>query len=325
MKAGRPSGWVILIILTAVMLALAACSGRPGPIGPQGDPGPQGPPGPTGATGETGARGPAGQDGVSFTPAQFVGSQTCAECHQAYYDSFIASGHPWILNPVADAAPTIAGNRAIRTLPEGLEWANVAYVVGGFNWKANFVDKTGALVTGETAQLNFANRLLQTDEQLVPYHPGEDLPYDCGACHTTGYIAEGNQDGLIGLIGTWVEDGVGCENCHGPGSNHVNAPYQVSIAIVRDSEACGACHSRTEVTTIEAHDGFIDHNQQYSELFSSQKRVMECVDCHNPNQSTIYDDGADKADCDTCHYEQDEFQKFPHRFSFAKREEPSWR
>ena len=97
MKAGR-SPVLILTILVMTMLALAACSGRPGPVGPQGEPGPQGPPGPTGATGATGARGPAGQDGASFIPAQFVGSLTCAECHQDYYDRFIASGHPWILN-----------------------------------------------------------------------------------------------------------------------------------------------------------------------------------------------------------------------------------
>ena len=128
------------------------------------------------------------------------------------------------------------------------------------------------------------------------------------------WYSEGNQDGLPGLAGTWMEDGVGCENCHGPGGNHVNSPYLVSMPVERDGALCGDCHSRTAVTAIEAHDGFIDHNQQYAELFSSKKRVMDCVDCHNPHASTIYGDGAaDKADCATCHFDSAEYQKITDR------------
>jgi hypothetical protein len=272
MKAGRPSGWLLVITLTVLVLALGACSGRPGPIGPQGDPGPQGPPGPTGATGETGARGPAGQDGVSFTPAQFVGSQTCAECHQAYYDSFIASGHPWILNPVADAAPTIAGNRAIRTLPEGLEWANVAYVVGGYNWKANFVDKIGALVTGETAQLNFANRLLESRQRayVVPYHPGEEKPFDCGACHTTGYDRPRatRTAGMPNIVGAFATSpACNARPATGRAASTSTTPHggpQARGSTATGSSVC-ACHMSGELV---AADGFIQHTgHEYGDLF----------------------------------------------------------
>ena len=127
-------------------------------------------------------------------------------------------------------------------------------------------------------------------------------------------MPEGNQDNLPGLDGTWVENGVGCENCHGPGSNHVNNPYLVSMPVERDSELCGACHSRTSATAIEAHDGFIDHNQQYAELFSSKKRVMDCVDCHNPHETTKYAKGlAIKTDCETCHFDSATYQKITDR------------
>jgi hypothetical protein len=293
------------------MLALAACSGRPGPIGPQGEPGPQGPPGPSGAAGATGERGPAGQDGVSFTPAQFVGSQTCAECHQEYYDRFTASGHPWILNPVAAARPLPA--TALSGRAEGLR-ANVAYVVGGYNWKANFVDKTGALVTGETAQLNFANRLLQTDEQLVPYHPGEELPYDCGACHTTGYVAEGNQDGRAGMVGTFTLPGVQCEACHGAGSLHVNDPHAFTPPIDRDRQQCMGCHMTGDLV---AADGFIQHTgHQYGDLFPGKHAALDCVDCHDPHAGVVAPRAARqsylRATCEGCHWQQVQLQKPPH-------------
>jgi formate-dependent nitrite reductase cytochrome c552 subunit len=144
--------------------------------------------------------------------------------------------------------------------------------------------------------------------------PANSFPLTARPCHTTGYIPEGNQDALPGLIGTWVEDGVGCENCHGPGSNHVNSPYLVAMPVDRAGAACGDCHSRTAVNAIEAHDGFIDHNQQYAELFASKKRVMDCVDCHNPHASTLYDAAqAIKSECATCHFESDNYQKINDR------------
>jgi hypothetical protein len=215
---------------------------------------------------------------------------------------------------VADAAPTIAGNRAIRALPEGLEWANVAYVVGGYNWKANFVDKTGNLVTGETAQLNFANRLLQTGEQLVPYHPGEELPYDCGACHTTGYVAEGNQDGRAGIVGIFALPGVQCEACHGPSSLHVNDPHAFTPQIDRDRQQCMDCHMTGDLV---AADGFIQHTgHEYGDLFPGKHAALDCVDCHDPHAGVIAPRAARqsylRATCEGCHWQQVQIQKPPH-------------
>jgi hypothetical protein len=308
------------LLALSILALLAGCVATPTTqIGPPGEPGPSGPPGPigpSGPAGEQGPIGPKGDAGLDYTAPAYVGRDACKECHADQHAAYMTTGHAFALSKIADGAAPMFPESEVSEPPAGLTWDDIQYVIGGYGWMARFVDKQGNLVTGDAdalTQYNLENRTLKTDAGWVAYHAGEEVAFDCARCHTTGYIAEGNQDGLPGLIGTWVEDGVGCENCHGPGSNHVNAPYQVSMAIVRDSAACGACHSRTEVTTIEAHDGFIDHNQQYSELFSSKKRVMACVDCHNPHQSTIYGDGADRSDCETCHFEQDEHQKITDR------------
>lgn len=310
---------VLLAILSALAL-LTGCVTTPSvQIGPPGKPGPAGPPGPAGASGPAGEQGPAGpkgDPGLDYSPPTYVGSVACQECHTELYDSYLESGHAHALRKVADGAAPQFPESEVPAPPDGLSWDDIAYVIGGFAWKANFVDKQGNLITGDAnalTQFNLENRALDIEAGWVSFHAGEEVAFDCARCHTTGYMVEGNQDGLPGLIGVWAEDGVGCENCHGPGSNHVNAPYQVSLTIARDSQACGACHSRTEAATIEAHDGFIDHNQQFSELFASTKRVMDCVDCHNPHQSTLYGDGADIADCKTCHFAEDKFQKINDR------------
>jgi hypothetical protein len=116
----------------------------------------------------------------------------------------------------------------LKNPPEGYTWDDILYVIGGFNWKAQFVDKQGNVITGDAeakTQYNLQNKVLKLGDDWVAWHAGETVGFDCGKCHTTGYIPQGNQDGLAGLQGTWHEDGVGCEGCHGPGSNHVNDPY----------------------------------------------------------------------------------------------------
>lgn len=313
--------WLVIITIILALLAITACAPvQTTQVGPPGEPGPSGPPGPAGPAGPAGPQGPSGpigKAGLDYTPAAYIGSDACKECHTDLHESYQGTGHAWALNKIVDSTAPEYPETKVSDPPAGYTWDDILYVIGGYGWKALFVDKQGNLITGDaeaTTQYNFANRTLRLDEGWVAYHPGETLTFDCAACHTTGYIPEGNQDGVAGLVGTWVEDGVGCENCHGPGSNHVNSPYLVSMKLERDGELCGNCHSRTEVTAIEAHDGFIDHNQQYSELFSSKKRVMNCVDCHNPHSSTLYDtDTAIKTDCDTCHFENATYQKITDR------------
>jgi len=304
----------LLVILMLVVSLIAACAGEPGaqgPVGPQGPPGPEGPAGEPGPPGEPGTDGKDGEDGISYTPPQYVGAATCQICHEEIYNSFMKTGHPYELNKVVDGqAPQYPYSKVSRP-PAGYTWDDILYVVGGYGWKAHFIDKDGHLITGDEAQYNLPNENLDMGGNWEAYHPDEEqVPYDCGACHTTGYVPEGNQGGHPGLIGTWAEDGVQCEACHGPGSNHVNNPYLVPMNVNRDSELCGQCHSRGDATKVEAQDGFIQNYQQYDELFQSKKRVMDCVDCHNPHQTVKYARGlAIKTECQDCHFEQAQFQK----------------
>lgn len=307
MKAGRAA---FLLIIATLTLAIAACSGRPGPTGPQGPPGEQGPPGPTGPQGLAGERGPAGQDGTSFTPAEYVGSATCANCHQQTYDTFALSGHPRALTPVVDGQAPDLPSAARNAPPEGLAWSDIAYVVGGFNWKALFVRNDGTLVTGEAAQFNLDNNELEAGNEFVAYHPGEELPFDCGACHATGYDGERESD-VPGMVGTFTEPGVQCEACHGPGSLHVNYPRAFRPNISRDSQECRDCHMSGDVV---AADGFIQHtSHEYGDLFPGKHRVIDCVDCHDPHLGVATPreehEPFRNATCQDCHFRQAQVEK----------------
>ncbi len=305
--------WLLaIVILTITALLVVGCASSEGPAGPPGEPGEQGPPGPAGRDGQPGAPGPAGADGLSFEPPTYVGATACAECHQELYDVFSQSGHAHQLNKVVDGQPPEYPFSEVPNPPEGYTWDDITYVIGGYNWKARFINQDGFIITGDAAQYNLENEDLDMGDDWVAYHAGEEVPYDCGSCHTTGYSLSGNQDNLSGLIGTWTEEGVQCEECHGPGSQHVNHPMSFGMEVVRDSAACSDCHSRGANQDLAVADGFIQHHDTYGDLFQGKHAVLDCVDCHNPHTGVVQLTQADEATtvvaCENCHFEQDRVQ-----------------
>ena len=305
-----------LLVTMALLVACAGPQGEQGPMGPAGSAGPEGPQGPAGNKGDTG---PAGIPGP--TGAEYVGDQTCGGCHKDIYDTYMKSGHPWKLNKVVDGkAPNYPFTNKTKTFnpPVGYTWDDILYVIGGYYWKANFIDKEGYIITDEPGktgdtgylnQWNYANLIIGKDADWVSYHAGEEkLPYDCGACHTTGYSPDGNQDNLPGLVGTWAQDGVRCEECHGPGSLHIQNPKGINMHIDRDSESCARCHSRGHSGTIAVKDGFIDTAGQYDELFQSKHITLRCTLCHDPHsgvvQLAVAETQTTRTQCSSCHWKQ---------------------
>ena len=250
--------------------------------------------------------------------AQYVGKDACKDCHTETYDIFMKSGHPYKLNKVVDGKAPEYPFTEVTELPEGVTWDDVLYVIGGYNWKARFVGKDGYIITGEEgdgeylSQYNFANPVVGNEPGWVKYHPGEKRPYNCGACHTTGYSPKGNQDGLEGLVGTWAETGITCEECHGPGSEHVADPYGVAPDVNRDGELCGECHIRGTVEAVDASGGFIKHHEQYEELFQSKHVVLDCNVCHDPHAGVVQLRKAElpttRTQCENCHFQEAKFQ-----------------
>ena len=242
---------------------------------------------------------------VEPEPQSYVGSLACQACHPDLYAEFSKSGHNFKLNPVSAASkPGYYPFGDLPGPPPGYTWADASYVIGGFWWKARFVDKQGYIITGTQVQYNLAT------DRWVAYEAGVTKPYDCGPCHTTGYRYEGHQNGMEGIVGTWTLNGVQCERCHGPGGKHVDAPYDIRMTIDRSAALCGECHIRGDVSRIPAKNGFIDHHEQYNELHATKKINFACVDCHDPHISLHRSNparaSAIKAKCETCHYEEAE-------------------
>ena len=256
------------------------------------------------------------------TTASFVGTDVCAGCHADIAAKFANNGHQYKLNKVEGGVPptypftSLAGKLAgisddDTDIAGGLvdpaagtdnpagtpaSWNDVTYVIGGFGWKARWIDSQGFIVTGTNVQYNFAT------DGFSSYHNNQnDKKYNCGNCHTTGWKAytseagddrnKNRQDGLAGMEGTFFAPGVHCEACHGAGSAHAASPSKnniTKIATARTTEqymaddmaanvpmACSDCHVRDSEKdyptytggdgVILASGGFIRHHEQYDE------------------------------------------------------------
>jgi hypothetical protein len=246
----------------------------------------------------------------------FAGSDKCMSCHQENYDKWVKSGHPYKLTKIQGESPDLLfpeesmfPNDSVVP-PTGYTWADISYTIGGYGWKMRWIDENGYIITGiPNNQYNFET---QTWSDYHLENATGTKPYDCGKCHTTGWVDSGgigdpeNQDGLAGMTGTFFAGGVHCEQCHGMGSRHVAAPADFAMTKDTSSALCGSCHTRDAENRIAASSGFIKHHEQFDEWsHSPHNSAIGCNTCHDPHASVKFDsvmpgDGTTKS-CTDCH------------------------
>ncbi len=227
--------------------------------------------------------------------AHYVGSNTCFDCHEAQFNDWQASGHPWKLRKAEKA------RYSGLPLPPGYRWEDISYVIGGATKKARFIDQKGFIITAAKDGSEARTQYNLEDGTWSFYHKGQKKPYKCGPCHMTAYSKQGHQDGLPGMIGTWQEDGIGCEECHGPGSAHVTEPKKNKLKVDTTAESCGKCHQRGGLQPAAlAKGGFIRHHEQFNELTGGAHKDLSCMECHDPHKRAILI----RTGCGECHQDQ---------------------
>ncbi len=290
-----------------------------------------------------------GNRGYSLT-LSYVGSDACSGCHAAKFNDWVASGHPYKFTVIENGQPPVYPPEAVNFqdswipgLADGSHtWNDIAGVIGGYGWKARFVGTDGHIIgtagsSFSTAgfghnQINFYGG---ENHGWVDYHPNDVKIYNygCFKCHTTGGDTNGTWLPAVAGLGTFTESGIGCESCHGPGSDHIAAPSSSNIdrvyefahqdnslgglsvgGVVQTPDPngddvnflCGTCHNRSYTDPINSSGGFIKHHEQWDEFVSSKHGDMgfSCTTCHNPHKRVIWNgDGITKT-CGTCHTDQ---------------------
>lgn len=207
-------------------------------------------------------------EAVLKQPQQFVGSDTCKQCHLEHFDSWQMTLHSRMLQDAKKNEDAIIVPIDEKTIREDLaklgdtlkvpaeeiyvpKKEEILYTIGS-QWKQRYlVEKDGTLFISPI-QYNAETH------RWVNYHENDwdKRPWllKCGGCHATGADLEKQ---------TFSETGVACEACHGKGSWHAALPktavFEKRQTIVNPAkltmgvavQICGSCHNRGKATQVK--------------------------------------------------------------------------
>ncbi len=187
--------------------------------------------------------------------AHFVGSQSCAKCHEDIYRRWTQTAMANVVRDPKEHPEAIIPDLAKNPYGEFTK-EQVALVYGSI-WKQRYLTKIGDDYFAEPAQWDLVNHLWRPyfvakgSDWWEPYFPPDNMKRPtgelCDGCHSVGYDIKTKH------VAEW---NVGCEKCHGPGSEHVEHPRRDNILNpnrmdnVAASDLCIQCHSQGRPSTV---------------------------------------------------------------------------
>ncbi|HXR96584.1 MAG TPA: cytochrome c3 family protein [Terriglobales bacterium] len=229
-------------------------------------------PGPPAATDRTGWQLVTFLRGLTSTPppaaalvsAHYVGSAACRSCHADIYDRWQKTPMANVVRDPKQYPHAVIPDLATNTVaPFALSQVALVY---GSRWKQRYFTRIGDDYYPLPAQWDIGTH------QWLPYHvpdkgadwwaasyPSANLQRPtgptCDGCHSVAYDIQTHRP---------AEWNVGCERCHGPGSDHAAHPTPnnilnpASLDDVASDDTCIQCHSqgrpRTPVINGRAYD-----------------------------------------------------------------------
>ena len=236
--------------------------------------------------------------------ATFVGSEQCARCHPQPSQEWSLSSHATTVR-----GKTIDDEDLLNTLVQ-CSGSDFTHVMGNRH-HVRFLVQTEAQAWG-------AGRILalpcgwNLHERAATLHHETDwreLPWEssCAACHVTGFRASDHG---------FLELGVGCEECHGPGSRHVAAPSRETIlsfsgrTAAEEVTVCASCHlqdGHSKRTGLKFPDGFVPGGSLFDDYAFDFRSMTEeaksrALDAHQKIlvERVVYQGDATLA-CTSCH------------------------
>jgi predicted CXXCH cytochrome family protein len=210
-----------------------------------------------GKAGEPQPRQPASQQpGATQAPLQgavsaghYVGSLACAGCHKAIYERWKGTPMANVVRDPREHPDAILPDLSTNPF-EPFDRATVALVYGSI-WKQRYLTRVGDDYFVQPAQWDVTQRVWRryfvangTDWWAELYPPdNKQRPTGalCDGCHSVGYDVHTKKV---------VEWNVGCERCHGPGSEHAARPSAANVSNparmtpLEATDVCVQCHSQ---------------------------------------------------------------------------------
>ncbi len=193
----------------------------------------------------------------TFRSAHYIGSLACQKCHADIYNR-------WKQTPMANVVrdprehpdaiiPDLSTNNVAKFTKD-----QVAFVYGS-RWKQRYFTRVGDDYYPLPAQWDIGNKVWRPyhvpdtgADWWTAFYPTDNMQRPTGAtcdgCHSVDYNIHTRQ------VTEW---NVGCERCHGPGSEHIAHPSRSNILNpsqmddVAANDTCISCHSQGQPLTKE--------------------------------------------------------------------------
>jgi predicted CXXCH cytochrome family protein len=195
--------------------------------------------------------------------AHYVGSKACESCHADEYRRWKQTPMANVVRDPAHSDGDIFPDLSTNTVYP-FKREDVALVYGSL-WKQRYFKKVGDDYFPLPVQWEFANRkwsryfVASTGDWWAAHYPPVNMQRPtgptCDGCHSVGYDIHTKQ------VAEW---NVGCERCHGPGSEHVERKTRASILNpahldpVAANDTCIQCHSQGRPRTIPFEGKYYD-------------------------------------------------------------------
>jgi len=186
---------------------------------------------------------------TATSAAHYVGSQSCKSCHGQIYERWQKTPMANVVRNPREHPEAIIPDLSTNTIAK-FRKEDVALVYGSI-WKQRYFKKIGDDYFPEPAQWDITNRVWRPyfvakgTDWWEPYYPADNMQRPtgstCDGCHSVDYNIHTKQ------VAEW---NVGCEKCHGPGSEHAQHPTHSNILnparmdYVQASDTCVQCHSQ---------------------------------------------------------------------------------
>ncbi|MCU1338781.1 MAG: cytochrome family protein [Bryobacterales bacterium] len=186
---------------------------------------------------------------LSAQTAQYTGSAACQTCHPSVYEHWKKTRMANVVRDPKEHPEAIIPDFS-KTDPALTFTKDAIAFVYGSKWKQRYFTKVGDDYFPLPAQWDVENRVWSRyfvrdgTDWWVPHYPADNMQRPtgplCDGCHSVNYNIQTK---------TVTEWNVGCEKCHGPGSEHVRRPSRANIVNParlgsRGSDVCIQCHSQ---------------------------------------------------------------------------------
>ena len=188
--------------------------------------------------------------GPGFAQPQYVGSARCGTCHPAVYQRWQKTRMANVVRDPRTHPDAILPDLTKANPLVTFKKEDIAFVYGS-KWKQRYFQKIGDDYYPLGAQWDVTHQTWRPyhvatgTDWWVSFYPAENdkrpTGPTCDGCHSVNY------DIRTKTVSEW---NVGCEKCHGPGSEHVARPSKTNIVnparldFVRANDVCIQCHSQ---------------------------------------------------------------------------------